>query len=373
MKRFWRWAWLWIICSTVLLSGCWDRQDINDKAFVVGTGIDHTEDGQIEMTIEVIAPMQQSGTSSHEAKNLVFSHTGATIADCLTQIEHKISRTLYWQHDNVILIGEKAAQNDLSASINYLTVNTATRLRPLVVLADGKARDYMAGKPSLEYSLSENIRELMTILGYQKYTVNYVLQQLKGDEGSFVLPLISKTKPGDLPPSTIQIAGLGVIQNNHFIGKMNLADAALVMNVQKDRALKRGIYSLTTDHGTVTLSTENVTSKIKPHIEDGHWKATVVMDYQFNIEENTTDVSFSNYVKVSQLEAEIEEIVQDKMANMIEKWKKEGVDLFGFANAFHIQFPEQWKRVKDDWAKKFSEVDVEIQIQASVLRPGNLR
>lgn len=357
----------------MLLSGCWDRQDINDKAFVIGTGIDQTEDGQIEMTIEIISPSQQSGTSGHEAKNLIFSQVGATMADCLTLMEHKISRTLYWQHNNVILIGEKAAQENLSDSINYLTVNTATRLRPLVVLVNGNAKDYMSGKPNLEYSLSENIRELMTILGYQKYTVNYVLQQLKSDEGSFVLPMIAKAEPDSLPKSTIQIAGVGVIHKNHLIGKVNLFDSTLVLNVQKNRTSSRGIFSLTMDGGTVTLSAQNVTTKIKPNIEEERWKATVEMEYQFDIEENTTAESYSNYAKVLQLEIEMEEFVTEKLNDIIEEWKEKGVDIFGFAGAFHIAYPQQWKHVKEDWSQKFPEVEIDIQIRASVLRPGNLR
>ena len=44
------------LCGMILLSGCWDRVEINDLAIVTAAAIDATDDNQIELSLQVFIP-----------------------------------------------------------------------------------------------------------------------------------------------------------------------------------------------------------------------------------------------------------------------------------------------------------------------------
>jgi spore germination protein KC len=230
MRKHWKIAKLFVaLISTLCLCGCWDRQDINDKSFVIGVGIDSNKEN-MEMTVELISPMKQAeslgSAGSGKSKSIIYSAVGTGLSDCMSKLQAKISRRLFWQHNGVILIGENFAEKDIKASIDYFARNTESRLRPLVVLVKGKTRDFFTSPTELENTSSEKIRELLTIQGYRKYILSYMLQRIKGDSDSFVLPMIIRTKQMTKPENSIQLNGLGIIQNNKLIGRLNLADSS---------------------------------------------------------------------------------------------------------------------------------------------------
>lgn len=44
-----------LLLSSVLLTGCWDRTEINDLAIVLATGVDY-KDGQAQLTAQIFIP-----------------------------------------------------------------------------------------------------------------------------------------------------------------------------------------------------------------------------------------------------------------------------------------------------------------------------
>lgn len=51
-----------LLCS-ILLGGCWDRREVNDVAFVMGTGLDKEGD-QYRVTMQIALPGQLGSSGS---------------------------------------------------------------------------------------------------------------------------------------------------------------------------------------------------------------------------------------------------------------------------------------------------------------------
>lgn len=47
---------LLVSINVVILGGCWDREEINDIAIVLGIGIDRVKNGNIRLTVEIAVP-----------------------------------------------------------------------------------------------------------------------------------------------------------------------------------------------------------------------------------------------------------------------------------------------------------------------------
>ncbi|GJM76942.1 hypothetical protein HMSSN036_91580 [Paenibacillus macerans] len=54
---------LTLVLIPVLLTGCWDRIEVNDIAFVLGSSTDR-EDGLIRSTVQIALPSQLGGAGS---------------------------------------------------------------------------------------------------------------------------------------------------------------------------------------------------------------------------------------------------------------------------------------------------------------------
>ena len=82
--------------STILLSGCWDRVEVNDLSIVTAAAFDKTEDNQIELTLQLFAPKSlssgggQGGGGGAEIK-LPIPHPiqGRNIADAVSKASRK--------------------------------------------------------------------------------------------------------------------------------------------------------------------------------------------------------------------------------------------------------------------------------------------
>ena len=45
-------------------------------------------------------------------------------------------------------------------------------------------------------------------------------------------------------------------------------------------------------------------------------------------------------------------------------------DIVGFAEEFYRKYPKQWKKIENRWDELFSEVEVNINVEAHIRRQG---
>ncbi|WP_158289619.1 Ger(x)C family spore germination C-terminal domain-containing protein [Paenibacillus flagellatus] len=66
-------------------------------------------------------------------------------------------------------------------------------------------------------------------------------------------------------------------------------------------------------------------------------------------------------------EASIREIVEKTLAKMQNELK---VDVAGFGKRLNIAFPMEWKKRKNEWDRQFSEIKVEVKVNATIQEFG---
>src|SRR5690554_6816773 len=82
------------LAFSILLSGCWDREEVNDIVLVMATGIDYYNGEEIEISVEAILPGRLQGGESGSSEQLTFvqSATGKTTAEAISNLQLKFSR-----------------------------------------------------------------------------------------------------------------------------------------------------------------------------------------------------------------------------------------------------------------------------------------
>lgn len=109
---------------TVLLSGCWERKELNEVAFVLGIGIDKAEIGYT-VSMQVVIPSAISSQASgggggNGVPVVVYKFTVPTFYDAQRKLNLDSSRTSYLGHIRVLVIGRNLPAQEWARYWMYL-------------------------------------------------------------------------------------------------------------------------------------------------------------------------------------------------------------------------------------------------------------
>lgn len=127
------------------LTGCWSKQELNDRTFVSTMLVDLNEDGQTEVSTLFMLPNRISnGLNSNSVNEKPFvsiSGKGSDIAEALQHIQAELPRSVTWGQMQVIVIGDRFARAGLTPLFDHLIRATDFRLPIYVFYFNGIARN----------------------------------------------------------------------------------------------------------------------------------------------------------------------------------------------------------------------------------------
>ncbi|MGG3790070.1 hypothetical protein ABEV41_10955 [Geobacillus thermodenitrificans] len=191
---------LLVSINVVILGGCWDREEINDIAIVLGIGIDRVKNGNIRLTVEIAVPRvigsgQMGGTGGDKEETIIRSGTGVTIADAIAQLQERLPRRLFWGHMKIVIFGEQAAKVGIREHLDFLIRHPQTRTRCNVFVGKGSAKSMLELIPPIEQSASEVLREMAESRTLMRKTAKETLQTLNSEAETVLLPMVKVLPP----------------------------------------------------------------------------------------------------------------------------------------------------------------------------------
>ncbi|MEH7748363.1 hypothetical protein V7659_25610 [Neobacillus drentensis] len=99
-----------VLITVFLLTGCWNRIEVNDIAIVTAIGLDLVEDNMIRLTLQVAIPTKLGPTGGSsgggkERSTFVISEKGVTVSEAYRNLQMKLSRRVFFSQSRVLLIG----------------------------------------------------------------------------------------------------------------------------------------------------------------------------------------------------------------------------------------------------------------------------
>lgn len=158
-----------ITLISLSLSGCWDRQELEDFAYIVSMGVDKSPNGQYDFTFRITVPgrVETDGSKGGQSPGKVsklITVTANTFHESLSLLSVGVERQLSFDHCKVLLFSEELARQDLSALLDSFLRENQLRLTLQVwTVRNRPARDvFMVATPVLEQSISRYIESLNT-------------------------------------------------------------------------------------------------------------------------------------------------------------------------------------------------------------------
>ncbi|WHZ05483.1 Ger(x)C family spore germination protein [Neobacillus sp. YX16] len=382
-----------------LLSGCWDSQEIEQRANVLAIGIDiaNEEDRKqedeishlskkfqipdeemIKVTAQIAIPgriplgPQQPGGSVKPV--LVVETVGHTLEDAMLNLQQEVADEVFLGHLRVMVLSEEIARKGTARFNDFLRRNPEIRRTTALVVSKEPAAKYMNLNPELERIPSLYLADIVDNLSaIGKFPPSFI--------GLFWTIYSSKGQDPYLPylalkgKSTIQLNGLAYFNDDKMVGKTTPLEIGIFMAV---RGISRGGYGafveVPGEDESVLVRAVSRKTKTKVTLKNGRPHVSVKIQYEAEIDEKeSASIQLSNSAVLKKIEEEASKSIKKSIEKLIVKTQKSKSDIFGFGEHFRAKIPEYWNKninTKDKWEEIYQTVTFDIKVDSHIHRVG---
>ena len=302
MKKF-----LLCIPLLTLLCGCWDYREPNMEEYVLGIGIDLTEEGSCRLTVETA---DLSASPEEGVKSRTLTAEGINLFDAIQNASVRSGKQLYWGHLDIIVIDKNVTGAQLHAALDLInrTPDVYQSTMILVSLASS-AREVFESEPAGASSVTEhclNVLENRAASRRLKAPALWEYTRMLSQKGGVVLP--SVTVSGE----TLSIDGGVVYRATDRLAALTGEEMlALPLLTESDSGGFLSGIELSPDH---TVSLEILSN----HVSNTENEISVTLSVSVSSANFYLDLQNNN------IEAAVSEILQKNLSAFIARAEREG-------------------------------------------------
>lgn len=370
--------------SILVLSGCWNRVEINDLAIVTAAAIDKKGKNGTELSVQVFIPkalstgggnqMGGGGGASGDGTTMIVSESGRNLADALSKLQGNLPRKIFWGQCKIFIFGEKLAKEGIQQPMDLLLRHPQIRERALLFVSEGKARRFLELPSKLERYSAENIRELSKTHIGMVVTIQDIDEKLMGKGHSAAIPYLTtkifKQSSGEATNSP-RILGTAVFKKDKMIGIISERVTRGILWVLNDIKDHTVVLHPGNTKGDVSLNPVSAQIKLDPVIKYGKWAMDINVQTEGSVFQNRTNLDLENPDYITMIQKAYRKAIANRMKLALDKVQHQlKIDIISFADAFFRKYPQQFKKVEDHWDQVFANIDVNIEVNASINRQG---
>ncbi|WP_379139675.1 Ger(x)C family spore germination protein [Paenibacillus sp. sgz500992] len=379
-----------ILTLGTLLTGCWNRKELNELAIAVGMGIDKQGD-QFRVSVQVVDPGEVSTKKGvgGRAPATLYTSEADTLFEAVRKLTTLSPRKIYFSHLRICVIGESMATEGIAKALDFLsrdhefrsdfylvvtkrssaedTLKIMTPLDPIPAdkLFSSLESSEKSWSPSATVTLDQFIADL-TSEGKQPILTGL---QIVGDQES------GETKKNVemiSPHTRLQYSGLAVFKKDRLIGWLNESESKGYNFILSK--VKSSVGFVTCPKGgKVVMEIIRTHASMKGYIYRGEPRINIHLKIEANVGEvECSELDLTKTNTIYDLQKKSEEKIAGVMESAIKKAQKSyKADIFGFGEALHRSNPRAWKSLKQNWDNEyFAELPVNIKVDFKIRRLG---
>ncbi|MEK4079905.1 Ger(x)C family spore germination protein [Solibacillus sp. FSL K6-1126] len=380
-----------LIILNFILTGCWDKRELNELAITLALGIDKVEgEDEYEVTAQVVVPSAVSmkdGTGG--ATVTLFTENGETVYEALRRMTKVSPRKIYPGHLQMLIIGEELAKEGIGESLDLLARDW--ELRPdfyVVVAKDVTAREILNVTTDLESIPASKMFAGLKVsekawAGTTGVTLDELIVNLISDGKEAVLTGIQLTGNKQIgstqqniesisKPAQIQYDNLAVFKEDRLMGWLTEQDSRGYSGITN--TVKSTVTSISCpNEGKSTIEVTNFHSKVEGNIVHGKPEVNIHTKAEGKVGEVRCKIDLKNPETIQELEKNYEKeatrIINETIDVLQEEYQS---DIFGFGEAIHRANPEEWNKIKENWDEEFSDLTVNVKVDMKIRLTGTV-
>lgn len=393
-----------ILCAVMVLavSGCWSRKEPKTMAIVNSVIYDYIDGEGYRVTTEVMNPAAlggggDNGGGSGKSPNITTISVGVSVPEGIRNASKSLDQALFGGHNKVRFLSERFARKDMTSLMDYILRDHLTDENPLVVVIKGE-------KPDLIYSctlgISDTVGDYMDNLSESQPTVIptsvfiSTLDFIKDyyDDGIQPVAGVAEIVECEEKPSTnatseqgsqtsqsssdktykINYEGLAAFKDSQLVGYMNGTEARAYNFITNN--IETAPVSIPSGDDFTVVLVKGSKADIQTAVEGDHATINVHIKAGLSIIQEGAAIDVSQMEPLKIVEDGFNKLLIAEIAAAIQKAQTQfQSDIFGFGKAVHDQHPEKWREIKDNWDDYFAKATVNITVESSVDRSGQIK
>lgn len=365
-----------IIGVCLLLSGCWDRREFDDRRMILAIGIDTADQGgatqgndvsQVETFVQPygskryrlslqlmnLTPSKGSGGSPQgEISTYVISNTGESMFEMTRDMLGQVSESLWFEHVQAIIVSEAAVrQGGLQPIIDLFRRDKEMRWLMKIMITAGEARALLEYQPPS--GESSGIVMTKSLAMYRK---NLHLPGEFSDLGTMTRGIDNKSRVlitrVELVDHVVKLGGMALFKDNKFNSYIDeyATKGGNFINGSEKSAI---ITAQCPDHPGKVMAFElfRHDTKLISHVAGENIYYTLDIAMRGNIGEmqcarqhDTMDAG-----EIHKFEQLVAEEVKRNVLYTFQTYQSLQVDGGSFGAKLKAYEPLVWEKVKDHW------------------------
>ncbi|GAA4710328.1 Ger(x)C family spore germination protein [Brevibacillus fulvus] len=354
-----------LLLTSLFLTGCWDRRELNEISMVSGMAVEQGEKKKYRMTVEVINPTAElnpaKGTSTTPA--ITYSMEGDALSQLRNKMDVGMSRRMVYSHMRIVYIDEKIARKGFLEFLDFLERDREIRDDFYMIVASGvPAKDALAitypiqKAPSLkvhaqlqalarDWGGSPDVREADVINALTTEGIEPVAIAV-GVQGDAEQGMSMDNEKSVEPNALLVVKGMGVFKKEKLLGYVSVTDTRNFMWIRN----KLRFTSLLVPYKNNKFFSVRIFrsgTRINVDYQQGRPVISIKIKAEGRIDTAQFNSKLDDPKSYRELERQTKAEIEKQIKTTIHTvQKKFASDIFGFGLILYRQNPEQFAQVK---------------------------
>ncbi len=374
------------------LSGCWDRQEPEQLALVLGLGFDVDEkSGEYKIIAQIANPLgmggegPEAGGGGTQEAVWVVAASGETPLMASRNLVIKSSRQINYTHTAVILFSKDLARRGLETVVDFLDRERQFRLVAHPMVVEGDIRKALEADFALEEVGAVGVvRHHLHASQERAVTRDMILRNIyntftqPGWEAAVPrLHLMTDEEGKMIGEAPVEVTGLAVFRGDKMVGWLDEKETRGLNWVLGE--INRVVYVLQSplEGGKpTTVEVFQAASRMRAEVKGDRVTVTLEIQADGRLQETLTSREWldseSEYTR--SLDRRLAQAIRNDVTAALDKAQQElNSDVFGFGNLLYRTKPQEWRRLSARWDEIYPEIRVNIMVDANVRRTGIIK
>ncbi|MBP1153836.1 MULTISPECIES: Ger(x)C family spore germination protein [unclassified Paenibacillus] len=367
-----------LMLALLSLSGCWDRTEINDLAFILTTAIDLEEDGSIRYSVLVPLPGSMGGASgggggtAGDKRYYIDSEVGDTFRDAQAKLQKRMSRRMFLAHRRTLVVGAEYAKKGIRDLFDASARAAESRMSTYLIVSKGKAYELLQANPQFEMFPSEAIRELVKARTVIDMNIKDIALSLStpGSDPVVVYLGVKESEESSKRSKEVEFIGYSQFRDDKMVGTLE-GRSAVGLALLKNESVTSYVTIPLEEKKQITASIYESRSRIKTKLTGGK------LTYDIKVETKSKVVESTDYYDLSQKKKidKVEQLIAAHLKNSIEETLKKEInkeaDSANFGSHLWRTYPRVWKQTYEkDWPQGLKEAEFHIHVKNTLSETG---
>lgn len=370
-----------IIIFMVSTTGCKKtKQEIDHLSIALAIGYDLTPENKYIVTIQILNNEKQTSIRKQVAPEesrtsdvVIYSTEGFSPRDALNNLSTKMGRKIFFGHLKCIVISSDLAEYGLSFFVDVLQRGQESRPDSLMLVTKGKAADVVNTQieretipaNSIDYLKKQQIFKGFAPIVSRLDFANSLFRKAEAP----IIGVIEIVKDGS--HTFFKMAGTAVFKKDKLIGYLDMHQTQGMQWI-KGKVQDTSITVPLDEKELITFDLLRAKSKVTVSIIDDKITIYINIKNHANVLELSESINFmENPDSMKELSNILDSAIKSRIQSALHAAQKElNADIFQFGSLVYKTYPKYWKKIEDDWGNIFPDIEVKIDVNSTLKRPG---